>query len=249
MLVSTIVACLTVVLSGVFRHRTVDLLDLLSGLGAAGIVLCGFGIYHSIRAPWLLHCEQEEEVADLQKNLGTEVEKNQQPEIKGEIICAIFDVAYRQIGQPALEGYVVGVELNLWNGRHVPTTIKEASLTVVANGVLHTTFKLSFEGNVQIGAARLENVVTKIHPQNPLKYKIHESGWLLFYVESLRQTVSNAKSQQPAAPAHLIPDVTLKLSLIDASGIPHFIEKTCDLERRSLQRNIDNIMKQFTVGV
>lgn len=208
-----------------------------AALEANVILLFGYGVYHVVRAPWLRDIAQAETISTVQDKLIMEEDKNQHPEIKGIIEKACFDISY----QPEYKGSLLALELSLWNNRNVPTTIRGVSLTVLTNGSTLSTIAQSLTSQeVQIGITRLEYLLGKIWPNNPLRYNIHENGWLLFYADRL--ILSN--------PSKVTKGVTLRLEFVDASGTKHLLEQTCDLQRcnvQAIQRPL-NTVNQYRIS-
>ena len=191
-----------------------------------------------IRTPWLLDRERTQEIADLQNKLSIEESKNQQAEIKGDFNQTIFDISY----QSECQGLLLAFELNLWNDRHVPTTIrKDVSLTVVANGSTFTGIRQSLQDrdirNSSSGPSKLEDITGKIWPQNPLGYNIHESGWLVFFVRGLLYNQTGTLSAD------------VQLDLVDASGKVHQLGAICNFTRGNLQEvGARGVLKQFPIS-
>jgi hypothetical protein len=205
-------------------------------LEANAILLIGVAIMHFVRAPWLRDAEQIVTINTIQGALSAEEQKNGLAEIKGNIEKTYFDISY----DPKYLGPLLVLEINLWNNRQVATTIRKVSLKVLTiEGYRFSTIEQPLQ-NVQIGATRLDYLLGKIWPQNPLRYNIHENGWLLFYVEGWLITDLS----------HTVTDVTLHLEFMDASGMTHVLEQTRDLQRCNLQVLWPgNVLSQFRIKI
>jgi len=149
-----------------------------------------------------------------------------------------IDISY----QSECRGLLLAFELNLWNDRHVPTTIrKDVSLTVVANGSTFTGIRQSLQDrdirNSSSGPSKLEDITGKIWPQNPLGYNIHESGWLVFFVRGLLYNQTGTLSAD------------VQLDLVDASGKVHQLGAICNFTRGNLQEvGARGVLKQFPIS-
>lgn len=188
------------------------------------LYLAGFTIYQLCRAPWELDRERVGTLAGVQKSLDAEQKANSKPEVKGELIRAVFDLPYKsQTGSPE-PGSVIALELDIWNERQVSTTIRKVWLKAQNAGTEHEGKKLELEG-LCLGPSRLEDI-SKIAARKALQYSVHEHGWLLFYFRDI----------PPPQSGQLLSLDRLAVGLVDAMGSTHVIEQSeCSLKRIALR--------------